>query len=271
MLIVIGFATLFIIYLYCIMPRVINRPDVCSLRKSSFAHRGLHDDGVERPENSMPAFQTAVEHGYAIELDIQQTKDNKVVVFHDFNLNRVCGVNKRVCDLTYKELRTYSLFNSNQKIPLFTDVLKVVDGKVPILVELKYNAQNRDIAALSYQILKNYRGSYYIQCFDMRPLRWYRKKQPEILRGQLAQGAKRKGNVIEKIGSLLLEYLMGNFLSRPDFISYSWKRQRNLSLNVCKKFFGCPILAWTIRSEEDCEKAKRKFDGQIFEKDEEIK
>ena len=252
-------------YLFCIMPRVFHRPDISPLRNSRFAHRGLHDGGLIRPENSIPAFWEAIEQGYAIELDVQRTKDNKVVVFHDFDLNRICGVDKKVCNLTYEELKQYPLLKSNERIPLLSEVLKLVDKKVPILVELKYNAMNRDIAALTYKILRNYKGSYYIQCFHMKPLRWYKKKQPTILRGQLAQGTKKKGKSIIRIGSFFLEYLMGNFISRPDFISYSWKRQNNISLNLCKRLFGCPILAWTIRSEEELEKVRDRFDGIIFE------
>ena len=123
-------------YLGAITPRLIHRPQRAS--QIYYAHRGLHDNESEAPENTLAAFKKAVDQGYGIELDVQLTKDGQVVVAHDFTLKRNCGVNLDIDTLTYEELQRFPIFKSNERIPLFTDVLQVVDGKVPLIVELKY-------------------------------------------------------------------------------------------------------------------------------------
>ncbi|WP_092478923.1 glycerophosphodiester phosphodiesterase family protein [[Clostridium] polysaccharolyticum] len=256
---------LIVFYLYCIVPRIIHRPDYSKLKGCRFAHRGLHNKKVVVPENSMPAFERAVELGYGIELDIQLTRDNKVVVFHDFDLRRMCGVDKRVCDLTFKELQKYLLLDSEQTIPLFSDVLKLVNGKVPLLVELKSKSWKDLIAPYANDILKEYKGEYFIQCFHPLTLRWYKKHRPDVIRGQLAESYHRQKTIIREIGSFLQQHLIFNFVCRPDFVSYNWRHQKELSLNVCHKVFHCPTAAWTVRSKEQKAKAEKRFDVIIFE------
>ncbi|MGN1296607.1 MAG: glycerophosphodiester phosphodiesterase family protein, partial [Candidatus Aphodocola sp.] len=113
--------------------------DLEFLSRSLIAHRGYHNNKKGIPENSVLAFKKAIDNKYLIELDVRLTKDKKLVVFHDGNLKRVCGVNKRVKDLTYRELLKYNLFDTTLKVPLFSDVIKLVNGKVPILIETKYH------------------------------------------------------------------------------------------------------------------------------------
>ena len=105
--------------------------------KQYIAHRGLFDNENGIPENSIPAFKRAVDQGYGIELDVQLTMDHKLVVFHDESLRRLCRADRLLRDCTYAELQEYSLGISRERIPLFEDVLKVVDGKVPLIVEVK--------------------------------------------------------------------------------------------------------------------------------------
>lgn len=102
-----------------------------------FAHRGFFTPDQRIPENSMPAFLAAAENGYGIEMDIQLTKDNQVVVFHDHTLTRMCGIDLPVRELTYEELQKFPLAGTQERIPLFKDVLKAVHGRVPLLVEIK--------------------------------------------------------------------------------------------------------------------------------------
>ena len=89
-----------IVYLAAIMPRIFKRPDYSSLKGYYYAHRGLHDNNSDAPENSMAAFRKAVDAGYGIELDVQLTKDRIPVIFHDDTLKRVCGVDGYVKDYT---------------------------------------------------------------------------------------------------------------------------------------------------------------------------
>ncbi len=106
--------------------------------KSNISHIAVFfDNESEAPENSIPAFQRAVQQGYGIELDVQLTTDNRLVVFHDETLQRMCGFDKKLTECSYDELKHYRLAKSDEKIPLFDEVLKVIDGKVPLIVEVK--------------------------------------------------------------------------------------------------------------------------------------
>lgn len=123
------------------------------LKKPYIAHRGVHDENI--PENSLIAFQKAVDLGYNIELDVHIIKDNNIVVFHDDNLERMTGINRNLKDCTYEELQSYSLKNTNQKIPLLSDVLKLVNGKVALIVELKIDQSTGKLEQKLLEMLKN--------------------------------------------------------------------------------------------------------------------
>ena len=109
--------------------------DMTWLFQTPVAHRGLHDDIL--PENSIPAFRAALERGFNIEIDVHLSSDGHLVVFHDDNLKRVCGVDKKVAKCTLEELRTMRLKGTENTIPTFDEFLALVDGKVGILCEIK--------------------------------------------------------------------------------------------------------------------------------------
>ena len=125
------------LYLLAVTPRVLNRPDTGLFRKKYFAHRGLHDNAGEAPENSMAAFCKAVEAGYGIELDVQLTKDGIPVIFHDATLERMCGAKAAIEDYTYEELQQFTLGISGEHIPKFEDLLAMVNGQVPLISNLR--------------------------------------------------------------------------------------------------------------------------------------
>ena len=125
---------LFLIYIFMIAPKMINRVDRTPFYGRHYAHRGLFDNNSDAPENSLAAFQKAVDAGYGIELDVQLSKDNKLVVFHDATLKRMCGVDGKVWEYTLAELKQFKLANSNETIPTFEEFLEVVDGKVPLIL-----------------------------------------------------------------------------------------------------------------------------------------
>lgn len=118
-----------------ILPSFQKHPLQSKFSRRTFAHRGLFDH-LSRPENSLAAFGAAVEHGYGIELDLQMTADGKIVVFHDESLQRMCSTPLKIEQSTFAELQKHPLLNSDQTIPLFSEVLQLVDGKVPLIVEI---------------------------------------------------------------------------------------------------------------------------------------
>lgn len=260
LIILLAFAAL---YIYLICPRIINRPDTTPLKNVHYAHRGLHDNRTSAPENSMEAFRLAVEAGYGIEMDIQLSKDGIPVVFHDKTLKRMCGKKGYVWDYTLEELQQNTLADSAQKIPTFEEVLKLIDGKVPLIIEYKMDNPNIKVCELGNQLLANYKGTYCIESFHPKAVRWYRKNRPEIVRGQLSMDFSKD----EKYNApyfVVMTYLLSNFITRPDFIAYNHKDEHILSRRLCKKLGGLAV-AYTIKSPEAYEKVRDKFDLFIFD------
>lgn len=270
--IVIGLIVTFVlIYLFLILPHFTMRQQIRPFLGRAYAHRGLHDAQNLIPENSMSAFKEAVKHKLAIELDIHLTRDRKIVVFHDELLMRMCQVSGTVEDSTYEELQKLRLLNTDERIPLFTEVLDYVDGRVPLLIELKLPSGDMSLCAHAVEILKNYRGPYMVQSFNSLGIRWFRQNEPSILRGQLSDALTKGKHDAPYVLRFCVQHLLTDLLCRPDFISYKLKDTANLSVFILHKLMKTPTAVWTLRSAEDCCKAKEEFDMYIFEHKENIK
>ncbi|ROR26403.1 glycerophosphoryl diester phosphodiesterase [Mobilisporobacter senegalensis] len=260
-----GFIVIVILYLLAIMPRMLNRPDIAPFKGQYYAHRGFHDNFSDAPENSLKAFELAAIKGYGIELDVQLTKDRIPVVFHDYSLKRVCGVNKKVKELTYEELKELKLFRSKERIPLLREALDLIHGRVPLIIELKIPYNPKDTCEKTDEILRKYRGVYCIESFNPLGLIWYKKKHPNILRGQLSTDYfkdKEKGN---KFQFFLLQNLLLNFLAKPDFIAYHYIHGKKLSFWICTKVYKAHAFAWTIKSQEALVESQKNFKYFIFD------
>ena len=256
------FVILAALYLLLIMPRVTPRP-MCEFKGWYYAHRGFHDNKTDAPENSLKAMRLAVENGYGIELDVQLTKDEKVVVFHDATLNRICGVDAKVNSMTYEELQQVQLLDSEEKIPLFSDVLKIIDGKVPLIMEVKMVNSKTRVCELANKELEDYKGVYCMESFHPFAVRWYKKHRPDVVRGQLSANFKKEGQK-EGFQEWLVHSLLVNVLGRPDFVAYSHKSAGNISRNLTR-LWGATAVAWTIRSQEELDNNRKSFDLFIFE------
>lgn len=257
---------LMILYMLAIMPRMLGRADRKPFMGVLYAHRGLHDNRTDAPENSLKAFAKAVEAGYGIEMDIQLTKDGVPVVFHDFTLQRMCGTEGKVCDYTYEELQTFHLCESTERIPKFADVLALVDGKVPLIVELKIEGGDTGVCPVADALLREYKGIYCIESFNPLGVLWYRKHNKKVLRGQLAHAfTKDENKKYHTPFYWALEYLWFNFLTKPDFIAYDHHAYRNRSRCICRYVYGGLAVAWTIRSQEELDDRRDDFDLFIFD------
>ena len=274
---------LILLYLLLILPRMWGRPERDSHLRVLYAHRGLFQNGSDAPENSMEAFRRAVDAGYGIELDVQTTKDGVPVVFHDFTLKRMAryadgqapshavlnedgsiGVAGKVCDYTWEELSQFHLLDTKERIPRFDEFLKMVNGRVPLIVELKIELKDLTVCREASRLLDNYSGVYCIESFNPLGLFWYRRHCPEVMRGQLSDSF-RKSEGWNSPLYWALEFMLFNILGRPDFIAYNHKYKKNLSRVLTTKLFGAVSAAWTIRSEEELKQDRRDFQIFIFD------
>ena len=231
------------------------------------AHRGIYDN-KEVPENSMKAFEKAMLKGYAIELDIQMTKDGYLVVFHDSTLKRVCGVKDEITALTLNEVKQARLCGTDSKIPTFEDVLMLVSGRVPLMIEIKSTDAYEDLMPKLMALLERYEGEFIIESFDPRIVYWLKKNHPSVIRGQLS--SKNIREVKNRIMKIILGQMMFNPFTKPHFISY-------LYTEVTPKFYkkqhkkGREVAVWTVKSKEEYEKIKDYIDICIFENEETTK
>ena len=226
----------------------------------NFAHRGLHSRDKSVPENSIEAFRLAARAGYGIELDVQLSKDGQVVVFHDDTLSRVCGVDKRVDELDYSELRQLRLCGQDAAIPLLSDVLAVIRGRGPLIVELKNGRRNRELCEKTYQLLENYRGDVCIESFNPLIVAWFRLHGRDLVRGQLSMQMRYyREEGFNGMKSFLLSHCCLNFLARPQFIAYRIGH-RPPAVRLIERL-GAMKFGWTSHEPRN-EKGR---DGVIFE------
>lgn len=257
-------ATLIVLYFLAIMPRLGHRKKRKDFLGVYYAHRGLHDNASDAPENSLAAFKKAVEAGYGIEMDVQLTKDKIPVVFHDFTLERICGKEGKVCDYTFQELEGFQLCNSEEKIPRFDEVLEIVGGKVPLIVELKVEWMDVSVCPVVDALLQNYQGLYCIESFNPLALVWYRRHHSDVVRGQLSDGFLKSGE-FKGILYVFLQNLMLNWITKPDFVAYNHKYADIGARKICRSLYKNMAVAWTIKSQKELEATRSKFDIFIFD------
>ena len=246
---------------FSIAPR--RRRDTAPFDRTLYAHRGLHDNNTNCPENSLAAFAAAAKAGYGVELDVQFSADRQVVVFHDDDLKRICGVDKRVDELTYDELRQLHLLNSDQRIPLLSEVLEVLDGAT-LLCEFKTMRSYLDasLCEAALPLLDSYKGAVCIESFNPFMVGWFRKNAPHYIRGILSK--RYVGNEVKPFLRFPLTSLLPNCTCRPDFIAYQYADYKQPFFRLCRLFHPMTV-AWTVTSPEEEVDAKKRFDAVIFE------
>lgn len=222
--------------------------DLKFLKQNLIAHRGIH---INEPENSTKAIKEAIKKNYTVEFDVHLLKDGTIVVFHDDNLKRMTGINKKLKDCTYEEIKNIKLLNTNNHIPTLKEILKEVDGKVPIIVELKYDRRVGKLEKELVKILDNYKGKFCIMSFNPLSIRWFKKHKPEYIRGLLISHKTKKKRFLSN--KIMI------FLSKPDFISCNYKLYKNKKIK--KQMKKIPVIAWTIKNDKNYEKFKDKFDN----------
>ena len=229
-----------------------------------YAHRGLHDS--DKAENSLSAFAAAKELGFGIELDVRLSKDGELMVFHDDNLSRMAGKEGKVIDFTAEELANMKLAGTNDGIPTLRQVLDLIDGAIPLLIEIKMSGDESGVAEKFIEVIDGYKGDFIVESFNPVALKTVKKLRPDIMRGILSaeymKNPKHKGKLLYR----LLQNLQLNFLMRPDFVAYEKDGYRVPNLRFIRRNFDTPLIAWTIKSkEEELAAIGHGFDTVIFE------
>lgn len=252
---------LLVIFILLIKPG--KKRDTEYFKTKMYAHRGLHGNGV--PENSLTAFRFAREKGYGVELDVQMTRDKVLVVFHDGDLKRMCGVEGFIRDYTYEQLQEFCLAGTDEKIPLFKDVLKEL-GNTDLICEIKGDngMKNYELCKLTYDMLQTYAGRYCIESFSPYLVGWFKKNHPEVIRGQLSCDFSNDENM-KWYMRVSMTHLLVNAISKPDFVAYKHEDIDKLGFKLCKGIFRPFLVAWTAKGEDEQKKAWGSFDSVIFE------
>ena len=252
-----------LLYLFLIKPNTSRKDKMKPYEQTLICHRGFFNN-IDIPENSIKAFKKAVDHNYGIELDVQITTDNKLVVFHDESLKRMTGIDKNLRECDYKELQKYNLLDTNEKIPLFSEVLKTIKKDTPLIIEIKPEGRCIENVKGVVEIMKEYDGLYNIESFNPKVVKYLKDNEPQIIRGQLSESyfKYKEYNLFIKI---VLTYLLSNVVTRPDYIAYDHNDANNISFRLISKLFKGECVAWTIKSPEQLNKAKKYYQQFIFD------
>ena len=225
-----------------------RRPISPELLGAQYAHRGLHN--AECAENSISAFRRAVEQGFGIELDVRLSKDGVLVVFHDDTLDRVTGQSGRVIDYTAEELSQMRLSGTEDGIPALAEVLSLVGGRVPLLVEIKEGASDSAVSLAAAEMLKAYNGPLLIESFNPLSLGRIKETLPQIPRGLLCDHYTRKAE-FRKPTYYLLQWFLLNFKAKPDFYAFNVENRTYLPFRLQCRLHKRPAFAWTVRTQLD--------------------
>ena len=228
-----------------------------------YAHRGLHN-GKDAPENSLAAFEAACQRGYGIELDVQLSRDGKVMVFHDYTLVRMTGCDKKLAELDATELTKLTLGESDQTIPTFEEVLALVDGRVPLLVELKGENFDTSLCAKVAELLRGYKGDYCMESFNPLLIGNMKKEFPDAFCGLLYTNVCREKKKNSLLNTLLTAMAL-NVVARPDFIAFNKADRDTFAVKVTTKFYKAPKFVWTVNKQEELDTAHKNGEYPIFE------
>jgi glycerophosphoryl diester phosphodiesterase len=238
--------------------------------KVPFAHRGLHNAAEGRIENTVPAFVAAMLKGYGIECDLRPAAGGLPVVFHDEEIDRLMEGKGLLANLVPAEVRWLKYRGQNSHMITFADLLKLVEGRVPLLVEIKSEWAPPDRSFLSQiaDLANNYMGPIALMSFDPDVMAVMKEKTPDIPRGIISGSYQGEGWWNDKLTPYRQRQLANLEFSgpaEPDFYAYHVKDLAAPAVQHWRKYSGKPLFTWTVRSAEDRGMAAKYADVPIFE------
>ncbi|MEW6256532.1 MAG: glycerophosphodiester phosphodiesterase family protein [Pseudomonadota bacterium] len=243
------------------------RSDLASFLRQPVAHRGLHDAHRGIVENSRSAILSAIASGFGVEIDVQMSADHDVVVFHDTHLDRLTEARGPVRARSSAALQALALRDTRDSIPTLKDVLALVDGRAPLLIEMKSSfSEDMSLAEACVAILASYRGPFALMSFDPGLVSRVRARAPHILRGIVAEGRYEAGAwpLLSRALRARLPYLLHWPATRFHFVAYRLGDLGHVAPRIAR-WSGIPVLTWTVRSAVEAERASGFADQIIFE------
>lgn len=226
------------------------------MKARPIAHRGYHDLNKARWENTLSAFGAAAERNFTIECDVHLSSDGVPIVFHDHELKRLTGQQGYLWQRTADELRALRIGGTQDHVPTLAEALALVDGRVPMVIELK-GTPGRDagLVAKVADLLSNYRGTAAIMSFDHWLIRDFPKDAPGVPAGLTAWGD--QPHHFEAHFSML-----GAGLS---FVSYDIAGLPNPFTTFAREKLGMTVISWTVRDRPAVDRTFANVDQMTFE------
>jgi glycerophosphoryl diester phosphodiesterase len=243
-------------------------PDFDWLTERPFAHRGLHDASNGVIENTAPAFAAAMAAGYGIETDLQISADGEAMVHHDDALGRLTEGTARLADLSAADIKAVRFKGSSARILTLGELCELVAGRSTLLLELKSRFDNDlRLAKRTADLIARYSGRAAIMSFDPDLIEVVRKINPDLTRGIVAERhySDPEWDPLTFARKQSLSWLLHTPRSRPQFLAYSVHDLPAAPALVARTLFGLPLLTWTVRSDDDRQRAARWADQIIFE------
>ncbi len=237
--------------------------DLSWIKTRLIAHRGLHTADKRVPENTLAAFRAAIDAGYGIEMDVNALGDGTVVVFHDKNLERLCGDPRHLRDLTVRDIRDLRILGTDERISTLAEVLAFVDGRVPLLIELKPFGPYEFLARNFMKTMEGYRGVWAMHSFHPKTVNWFRIHHPDVIRGQISEFFEDDRDM-NKILKYAMKHLLFNLVTKPDFINYGVHDMPNRWCDRAQKR-GVTVIGYAARSQAVLDMMRSHYSNAVFE------
>ncbi len=243
---------------YAIKPRTKGKPDMTVFSAYDYANGGMHDWCKGTPDNTLGAFSDAMKHGYGMVMDVRVTRDGVPVVFSDHGLWRSCSVDRILEEMTLEELKEYTILDSKEKIPTLAEALELIDGQVPVLLNLKTADDNyTELCESCAMVMDQYDGVIAIEALDYRCVRWFMRYRPAVIRGQMLEKSIDFGDTFFSfLKQFAKNWLLTNCTTRPDFISSHMVDRKSISLRFCRLLYHVPVMNWNVRTMKEYELAR---------------
>ena len=263
--ILLSLAVLFLLYTFITMPSLRRHNVFLRMAGKRYGHRGLY--GEDAPENTLSSFSRCIENGFGFEFDVHLTADGELMIMHDNKTKRMTGRDMKMSESDSQTLRELKVGETDEKIPYLSEVLELVAGRFPLIVELKVDGNNyRELCEKASALLDKYDGDYAIESFDPRPVLWYRLHRPNVARGQLSENYFKTDYVHSRIASFLLYNFAGNFITRPDFLAMKISDRGCFTFRLHRFLFPKKTVIWTAGNERELLECEKEGSSVIFEK-----